>query len=251
MSGIAVAQQGGVVTIRLDRPDKHNALRPVDWAAIGEAVVAAGRNPAARAILIAGAGDHFSAGFDLKSAPAPGEPPTVRGVNRTVLEIYRSPKPVVAAVEGCCIGASWSLALACDMLVAGETAFFQPPLASRGLVFDAGIAWFLAQRLSRFEIARLYTLDLRLTAPAALAAGLVGEVVPAGAAVARGQALAERLAALPAMTLAIAKAALQRSIDGSLESVLAEEEIAVSLNGGDAEAQAVRHGFVARLGGKG
>ena len=220
---IAFEAAGGVAVISITRPAKRNALRPVDWQRIGDLISECTRDAAVRAIVMTGQGGSFSAGFDLRwnegNRPGSG----LRTVHRAVLDTYRCPKPVIAAVEGCCVGAGWALALACDLVVAGREAFFEPPFASRGLVPDAGIAWFLEQCLGRPETTRLLWLDGRLTAAQAAARGLVTEVT-------------------------VAKTTLRHAHGASLEAALDAEHAHVAYNAADEEVHRVRGAFVADLG---
>lgn len=155
---------------------------------------------------------------------------------------------MVAAVEGCCVGAGWALALACDLVVAGRDAFFEPPFTARGLVPDAGIAWFLEQCLGRYETARLLWLDGRLTASQAAAKGLVTDVTGNHAALERATGLAARLAAHPGRSVAVAKATLRHAHGVSLETALDAEHVHVAHNAADDEVRQSRSSFVADLG---
>ena len=169
-------------------------------------------------------------------------------MHRTVIDTYRCTKPVLAAVEGCCVGAAWAVALACDLVVAGAGAYFEPPFVSRGLVPDAGVAWFLEQRLGRYQTARLLWFDGRLDAGQAAAHGLVTDVIEDGAALTRARELATRLAASPARTVSVSKAIVRNGIGASLESVLDAEHVHVAHNAADDEVRQSRSSFVAHLG---
>jgi enoyl-CoA hydratase/carnithine racemase len=247
-AAIVVSRSGGCVTIEIARPAKRNALRPAEWTALTQALVEIGQEPAARAVVLTGQGGNFSGGFDLRATAAPGAPSTLPAVHRAILEMHRLPKPTIAAVEGACVGAGWALALACDLVVAAEGAYFQPPYASRGLMPDAGIAWFLGQSLGRQEINRLLFLDGRYEAREAASRGLVSEVVPDGDALARSLELAERLADLPGATVAVAKAASRRASASSLEAALEGEEFEVALNSAHPDTMVARDRFMAWLG---
>jgi 2-(1,2-epoxy-1,2-dihydrophenyl)acetyl-CoA isomerase len=238
----------GVAVIGFTRPGKRNALRPAEWDRVGELIRGCRQDPSVRAVVITGHGGAFSAGFDLhwnEGNPAGSALPTV---HRAILDIYRCPKPVVAAVEGCCVGAGWALALACDLVVAGRDAFFEPPFTARGLVPDAGIAWFLEQCLGRYETARLLWLDGRLTASQAAAKGLVTDVTGNHAALERATGLAARLAAHPGRSVAVAKATLRHAHGVSLETALDAEHVHVAHNAADDEVRQSRSSFVADLG---
>lgn len=238
----------GVAVIGLTRPEKRNAIRPVDCRRIGELVRQCGQDPKVRAIILTGHGGYFSAGADLRWNSGDTAPALLPIMHQTILDTYRCAKPVLAAVEGCCVGAGWALALACDVVVAAEGAYFEPPFVSRGLIPDAGIAWFLDQRLGRYKTARLLWFDGRLDAGQGAAHGLVTDVAPDGGALALAQELAARLSAEPARTVTVAKTVLRNSQGATLEAVLDAEYGHIAYNQADEEVSSQRTGFVAQLG---
>jgi len=240
----------GVAVIGLTRPEKRNAMRPVDCQRIGDLIRQFGQDPGIRAIILTGHGGYFSAGADLRWNAGNTSGTLLPVMHRTVLDTYRCPKPVFAAVAGCCVGAGWALALACDVVVAEADAYFEPPFTSRGLIPDAGIAWFLQQRLGRYETARLLWFDGRMDADQAAARGLVTEVTESGGALTRARELAARLAAEPARTVAVAKTVLRNSLSVPLEAALDAENGHVAYNQADDEVRGRRSSFVAGLGRK-
>jgi len=238
----------GIAVIGFARPDKRNALRPMEWERVGQLIRQCRQDSSVRSVVITGQGGSFSAGFDLHWNESNSAGSALPVVHRTILDIYRCPKPVLAAVEGCCVGAGWALALACDLVVAGQDAFFEPPFVARGLVPDAGIAWFLQQRLGHYETARLLWLDGRLTANQAADKGLVTETTENLAALHRASELAGTLAAHPSRSLAVAKATLRHAQTTSLETALDAELVHVVYNAADGEVRQSRSSFVAGLG---
>jgi 2-(1,2-epoxy-1,2-dihydrophenyl)acetyl-CoA isomerase len=245
---VSFESAAGIAVIGLTRPEKRNAIRPADCQRVGDLVRDCGLDPAVRAIVLTGHGGYFSAGADLHFNAGNTSRRLLPVMHRTVLETYRCPKPVFAAVEGCCVGAGWALALACDIVVAAADAYFEPPFTSRGLVPDAGIAWFLEQRLGHYETARLLWFDGRLDAGQAAARGLVSEIAERGQALARARELAARLASAPARSVAAAKTVLRNSPAASLEAVLAAEFAHVGYNQADEEVAERRASFVGALG---
>ena len=193
---------GHVLSLVLDVPARRNAL---SFALLGElAAELSGDLEGVTGIIITGAGEVFSAGADFgdltgTSADAAFDD----AVERVAHAITASPVPVVAAVEGPCMGAGAHLALACDLRVAGRDSFIQVPAVRLGLLYSPrSVAW-LASAYPRDTVRRLLLLGERFEAPDALAAGLFSTVVPAGTA--RASALTalsglapENLAALAA-----------------------------------------------------
>ncbi|MDQ2810849.1 MAG: enoyl-CoA hydratase/isomerase family protein [Actinomycetota bacterium] len=245
---VAFELADGTAVISLTRPEKRNALRPADCQRLGDLIRQCGQDPAVRAVILTGAGGYFSAGADLRWNAGRTEGTLLPIMHRTVIDTYRCTKPVLAAVEGCCVGAAWAVVLACDLIVAGAGAYFEPPFVSRGLVPDAGVAWFLEQRLGRYETARLLWFDGRLDAGQAAARGLVTDVTENGGALARARELVSRLAASPARTVTVSKAIVRNGAGASLESVLEAEFGHLAYNKADKEVSQRRDDFVARLG---
>jgi enoyl-CoA hydratase/carnithine racemase len=137
---VRIAHDGGVCVITLNRPDRRNALSDAMGEALGEAILDADRDPAVVLIAITGAGSAFCAGADLKEirqtdsgAPVAYRSPLHR-VQRSILEVViDSRKPTLAIVNGPAVAGGFELALACDMRVAAEGAFFSVPEARRGM----------------------------------------------------------------------------------------------------------------------
>ncbi len=176
---------GGVRILRLNRPAKKNALSDDLVEALVEGVAAAAADDAVRVVGLTGAGDAFCSGADLV-APRPaaggasGRVKMADQVVRLVTGIrVDCEKPVVAGIGGIAIGAGLSLALCADMRIASSKARFHPGYARAGTSPDCGLSWTLPQAIGH-ERAMRFLLDQEMVdADAALALGLVGEVVPA------------------------------------------------------------------------
>jgi 2-(1,2-epoxy-1,2-dihydrophenyl)acetyl-CoA isomerase len=232
----------GVATITLNRPEALNAWTPELGRRLLAAVREAGADPAVRAVLITGAGRAFSAGADVKNPRellADGTPDLstrLREIyNPIVLELRRMPKPVVAAVNGVSAGLGCSLAFACDLIVAAESASFLLAFVRLGVAPDAGSAYHLAARVGPARAAQLAMLGDRLPAPRALEWGLVNEVVPDGEALARGLELATRLAEGPTVALASIKRVLDGPDPDALERQLELEATLQQVHAGTAD----------------
>jgi enoyl-CoA hydratase/carnithine racemase len=147
---------------------------------------------------VTGAGGAFSNGGDVKLPPARGEgalsPATrLEWGQRIIARLMRLPIPVFAAVEGGAFGIGWSLALACDIVIASETAKFGAPFVDFGLNPDGGAAWFLTQRLGRHRASELLLSSRTIEAGEAHALGLVSRLSKPGGALADALAMADGL----------------------------------------------------------
>ncbi|MFI7707091.1 enoyl-CoA hydratase-related protein [Nonomuraea sp. NPDC049480] len=218
-----------VATITLDRPDAMNSLTAELKDALLDALRRAAGDPAIRAVLLTGSGRAFCAGQDLREHADNLE--AGRGLANTVREHYNPivelittmAKPVVAAVNGVAAGAGASLAFACDLRVAAETAKFALAFAGIGLAPDSGASWTLQRLIGRGRAVELMLLGEPLDAARALELGLVTRVVPAGDVLKTAGELAVRLAQGPTLAYAATKRALAYAATHSLPDALAME----------------------------
>nr|WP_306440692.1 enoyl-CoA hydratase-related protein [Actinomadura fibrosa] len=221
----------GVGTITLNRPDAMNSLTVEMKEALRAAVDRAAADPAARAVVLTGAGRAFCAGQDLREhadnlSAGRGLDGTVRRhYNPVVLALAGMPKPVVAAVNGVAAGAGASLAFACDLIIASETSRFATAFTGIGLAPDSGMSWTLQRLVGRAKAAELLLLGEPLKAPAALELGLVNRVVPADELAPAAVELARRLAAGPTVAYGAVKAALDHAASSDLASALEKEAV--------------------------
>src|SRR2546426_7262434 len=191
MAEVESTREGAVQTITLNRPDKMNAFNRALHAALREALKEA-RDPEIRAVVITGAGRGFSAGQDLTEFGEAGDVGAAlrETYHPNVLAIRALEKPVIAAVNGACAGAGLSLACACDIRIAADSAAFVPGFVGIGLVPDSGGSYFIHRLLGAPRAFEWMTSNRKLTAAEAHAWGLVSEVVEA-------DALPSRAAELP------------------------------------------------------
>jgi 2-(1,2-epoxy-1,2-dihydrophenyl)acetyl-CoA isomerase len=191
----------GVVWIALNRPEALNA-----WTRqLGEELIAvldhAASDPEVRAIVLTGAGRAFSSGADLKDLGGTGVP-DVKTLLRTVyhpliLRVRTIPKPVIAAVNGVAAGIGCSLALASDLIIAAESAYFLLAFVNIGLGLDGGASLTLPARVGHARAFEMAYLGERIPAAEALSWGMINRVVPAAELEASVSELAGRLAAGP------------------------------------------------------
>ncbi|BBX00979.1 enoyl-CoA hydratase [Mycolicibacterium moriokaense] len=190
---------GAVAVLLLNRPAQRNALRYESWTALSDLLTEVAADEGIRGVVLAGAGGFFCAGGDLKSGPAHGTGPLgpagrVEHAQRVMEQLKAVPVPTVAAVEGAAVGLGWSLALACDLVVAASDAFFSAPFVARAVVPDGGLAWRLTQQVGRHRAASLLLRGERLTASDAQHAGLVTDVAEPGSAIDRAVTIAGEFA---------------------------------------------------------
>jgi 2-(1,2-epoxy-1,2-dihydrophenyl)acetyl-CoA isomerase len=225
----------GVCRITLNRPKSLNAINPDMARALLQVAKAIRADSSVRVVVIAGAGDHFMAGGDVKGFKAffDGRP-DAKAIRRhfdTELEVVHGfiehframPQPVIAAVRGAVAGAGVSLMLAADMVLAADDAFFTLAYCHLGTSPDAGSSYALPRTVGLKRAFEIALLGDRFDARAALAAGMVNRVLPAADLAAEVDRLAERLARGPRFAYARTKALLNGSFDRTLEQQLAAE----------------------------
>jgi enoyl-CoA hydratase/carnithine racemase len=207
---VLTERHDAVLVIILNRPRQRNALTYESWTELASAIEPVPGQPEVRAVVVTGLGAFFSAGGDLKTGPAHGTGPLapagrVEHAQNVLARLRALPIPVVAAVEGAALGLGWSLALACDFIVAAEDAYFAAPFVARAVVPDGGIAWQLTAQVGRHRAAQLLIHGDQLGAVEAQRLGLVNDVVPPGSALKYARALARRLTTLEPGALELTK----------------------------------------------
>jgi 2-(1,2-epoxy-1,2-dihydrophenyl)acetyl-CoA isomerase len=226
---VNVRVEDGAATIELNRPKALNAWNAQLGADLLAALRAAAEDDDVRAVLLTGAGRAFSSGADLKDVSggdvtADGHP----DVYKTLIERYHPimhaireiPKPVIAAVNGPAVGIGCSLALCCDLILAGENAYFLLAFVNIGLVPDGGSSLFLPTRVGMARATELSMLGERLGAARALDWGLINRVVPDEQLRAEAAELAGRLAAGPTRSYAGTKRQLNNWLYSRMDEQL-------------------------------
>ncbi|MFL5680401.1 MAG: enoyl-CoA hydratase-related protein [Chloroflexota bacterium] len=216
-----------VATITLDRPDALNSLTVPLKTELLEAFRRAALDPAVRAVLLTGAGRAFCAGQDLRERLEPDALPLadeIRARYNPLIRAMRSlDKPIVGAINGVAAGAGASIAFACDIRVAAETASFVLAFGRVGLVADSGATWLLPRLVGAAKAAELALLGDALSAADAERLGLVARVVAADRVVEEARAIALKLAAGAPRALALTKQALNETWDRDLDAALERE----------------------------
>ncbi len=226
-----------VARITLNRPERANALNQAMLTEIGQALDEAESNAAVRAIVVRGAGSAFSSGFDLKEqmerrpAGVAQWRPILRKDFDTVMRFWHCAKPTIAAVRGPCLAGACELALACDLTIAAEDAFFGEP----ELKFGAGIVvmilpWIVGPKIAK-EI--ILTGADRIGAQRAYEIGMINRIVPAQDLDDAALRLARHIAAIDPELVKDTKRAINRALQaqGMLEALEAALEIDLAIEG--------------------
>ncbi|WEB38708.1 enoyl-CoA hydratase [Streptomyces yunnanensis] len=231
---VRYARQGPVATVTMNRPDYRNAQNSAMTYALDRAFYRAADDDEVKVVVLAGEGRHFSAGHDIGS---PGRDAHLPFERRAGLwwdhsdktgaesryaresEVYLGmcrrwrelPKPVIASVQGACVAGGLMLAWICDLIVAADDAFFADPVVRMGI---PGVEYFAHPWVMPPRIAKefLYTGD-RMPAQRAYQLGMVNRVVPSAELADRTRELAERIAEMPRMGLALTKRAVNQAED--------------------------------------
>lgn len=220
--------QNGLGRITLNRPDRLNAWTAELGHELKDAVVERAAESEVRAVLVTGAGRAFSSGADLRAGFDPHPDDGRPDVRKELNEIYHPliagvrdlEKPVVAAVNGPAVGIGCSLALACDLVLAAESAYFMLAFVNIGLMPDGGSTLFVPATAGKARAFEMALLGERVTSERALEWGLVNAVHPDERLMEEAEALAARLAAGPTRSYAGAKRALNRMLYPDLQRQL-------------------------------
>lgn len=218
----------GVGRLTLNRPDSLNAWTAELGGELKAIVTGEAADPSVRAVLVTGAGRGFSSGADLRAGFDPSPEDARPDVRKELHEVYhpiiagirRLEKPVVAAVNGPAVGIGCSLALACDLVLAAESAFFGLAFVGIGLMPDGGSTLFVPASVGKARAFEMALLGERIPAERALEWGLVNAVHPDAELMDEADALVERLAHGPTLSYAGSKRALNQMIYPQLEEQL-------------------------------
>ena len=205
---VLVRDDGAVRTVTLNRPEKRNAIDLELRVALADAIEAADTDPAVRVIVLTGAGPAFCSGGDITTMKRMAPEQAIERAQlaqRVIRAIWNTPKPVLAAVEGAAFGAGTALAIACDRVVAACDARFATTFTNVGLAGDMGTFVSLPIRVGVARARQMLLLPTPITAPEALAIGLVDAVVEPGDALTSAYRDAARLAAGPALAYGVIK----------------------------------------------
>ncbi len=224
---IIVTDDGPVRTVRMNRPEKKNALTLPMYDAMAEAMEGAGKDAQLRCLLIAGAPTTFCAGNDIGDflKMATGEGALGAPILRFLYALARCETPLVAAVQGNAVGVGTTMLLHCDHVVAADNAHFATPFVGLGLVPEAGSSLIAPRLMGQQRAFSLLVMGRPMGAEEAKAAGLVNTVVAADAVEAQAMKAAREIAALPPQGVLASRRLLRGTPDEIVARIDAEAEL--------------------------
>ncbi len=233
MADLEVQYQDGVATLVMNRPEARNALSMDMRAALADVLHDIERDESVRCVVLKGAGEHFMAGGDVKGM---GEsikksPEEIRkefilrihDLHPIMFAMRRMPKPIIASCQGAAAGAGVSMALACDLVIASEDAFFTLAYCRIGTSPDGSSSFHLPRAVGIKKAMEIALLGDRFDAQTAKDIGMINFVVPTAELEAETNALAQRLAAGPTHVYGNTKALFYRSLESEFEAQLQAE----------------------------
>ena len=221
---IELAIDRAVATVTINRPERKNAIslemREQLWTAFEEL----SENDEVRAVILTGAGDAFCAGMDVKEMGGEGgvawSMTKMRRLHRIARSIASLKKPTIAAVNGVCVGVGWSYALACDIVIASESARFAQIFRNVGLTPDGGAVWQLRQQIGAMRAKEIVYSGRMVGADEALELGLILEKVETDRLLARARELADSFCSAPTLALGMAKRQFELASSASFDQFL-------------------------------
>lgn len=224
----------GVATITLNRPDALNSTNDQMYKELRQLIEEIAVDSSVRCVILTGAGRGFCAGADVKAMDPNmkllARRARHRGILKNVLQpLFNLEKPVIAAVNGHAVGAGFNIALACDILIASETAVFSQIFTKLALVPDLGGLYLLTRVVGVNKAKELCFTAKKISATEAYDLGIANHVVPADQLMEKARALAAEIAAGPPTALAMIKTLLNKSSTATLDQMLEYESYAQTL----------------------
>lgn len=213
--GISSQRDSGALRLVLDKPDKLNAVNTPMLVALRGEIAAAATDDSTRVVVLTGAGRAFCSGGDMSGEDTAG---AATAAAEVIDAITHLPKPVVAGVHGAAIGVGCSLALACDLIVAAQSAYFQLAFTKVGLMTDGGAAVLIPAAIGRARAGRMALLAEKVTATEAFGWGMISHVVLDDAYDAELEAIVQALACGPTLSYGWIKRALRAATLSELQA---------------------------------
>ena len=218
------SHEGGVARISLNRPEVYNALNDEITFELQDALKIAAKDENVRVVVLAGEGNAFCAGQDLKASSGRGKRSFLESLHKRYNPIIRAirnmPKPVLCRLHGVAAGAGCSLALACDMIIASDEATLIEVFVNIGLVPDSGSSFFLPRLVGMPKAFELCSMAPKIKGQEALALGIVNRSVPAGQLDSVLKEYTDYFAAAPTKAIGLLKKMLHKSMDSTLDEML-------------------------------
>lgn len=221
---VVITRADGVLEIRLDRPEKKNALTRAMYDALADAFQLVDSDPTLRVALLTGTGDTFTSGNDISDFQSRAAGDGRSSASRFLPTISSMQKPLVAAVNGAAVGVGTTMLMHCDLIVAARSARFVMPFTSLGLVPEAASSLLFPRLLGYQRASALLLLGEPLDAETALQWGFVNRVVDGAALMDTAREMARRLAALPPQAVRLTKQLIRHGapdVAGRIEEELA------------------------------
>ncbi len=236
VEGLVVEHAPPVLHVRLDRPERRNALTDDIVLSLVDTVEAAGGDESIRVISLSGSGEHFCSGFDLGlrgGADKPRTGATQRQmrwhVNRLIPTMLETQTPIVVAATGWIVGLGLHLVLASDFAIVGDDARLRDPFTALGFTPDSGGSWLIPRLVGVARAKELLMLARDVSGATAAEWGLVHRAVPATEVDAEAKLLVDELAGAATVAVGLTKLLLHRSLHADLEHHLADEALAMEL----------------------
>ncbi|MUL47160.1 enoyl-CoA hydratase [Mycobacterium sp. CBMA293] len=250
---VLIERDGAVAIVTINRPKRRNALTNSLKVALVEALNELGTDVTVRAVVVTGAGGHFCAGQDLAehatilaARPEHAFDTVALHYSPIVTALATMPKPVIAAIEGTCVGAGLGFALAADLRVVSHDATFATAFSSIGLTCDSGLAHTLPRAVGDARARELILLAQPFTAEKANEFGLVTRLTPPGNALVEAIELAATLSTGPTRAYAESKGLLARSYFQALDQTLDQEGLAQRRLGATTDHKTAVNAFLAK-----
>jgi len=235
-------RRDGVLSLTLNQPDKLNALSDQMIAGLLDELGRAAHDAEVRCVVVSGAGRGFCSGGDVSrmrernEGDGPGltveqRMASLRRAEEVSLMLHELPKPTIAAINGAAAGAGLSVALACDLRIAADSARLVTAFARVGFSGDFGGTWLMTRLVGPARAKEFYFLADPIDANQALALGLVNRVVPAASLMVEAAVLANRLASGPAIAYGYMKANINAALTADLRTLLDREAVGQTLTG--------------------
>ncbi len=240
---VKVENEGGVGWIRLNRPEKMNAIGALTRRQLSDAIKLAERDEAVRVVVLTGSGRAFSSGADVTEMSGDGGMHSAEDVGNVLRNEYMPmlvrlramPKPVIAAMNGPAVGIGASFALACDIRIATPEAYVMEAFVNIGLAPDGGVSWLLPRLAGTGVAYEMFFTGKALPAADAHRLGVINRIVPAERLEAEVRELAAQLAAQPPQAMAAAKRAVNHALDSSYEEAMEFESYLQEAQAGSQE----------------